>query len=332
MHIVPPEGDVLRGTEPFLRAIIEEPDEDTHRLVFADWLEEHGRAPRAEFIRVQVELACLPPDHPRRSALLSREKDLLTEYGERWAAPLWSLVSEWVYRRGFIEVVEIGPVCSVATHLLKDLVTGAPVRHVRFYEFVNRPRLAEALEHLAGVSTLEIEAVQIKNNKDRQALREILTSPHLSRLTTLHVLGDGSENGRIDNKTAELAFNSPHLSNLRELALYEWTEGMMDPHVRALAKSPHLPRLESLDLRDAYLAPAVWRALAKSPHRSALRKLCLNRARVTGQHFGPLQGSGAIHETLEARFGADGLDFDSEHTCWEGQKWTQRALVSDTGY
>jgi len=36
MHIVPPEGDVLRGTEPFLRGIIEEPDEDTHRLVFAD--------------------------------------------------------------------------------------------------------------------------------------------------------------------------------------------------------------------------------------------------------------------------------------------------------
>jgi uncharacterized protein (TIGR02996 family) len=40
----------------FLSAILAEPEEDTHRLVFADWLEEHGGdAPRANFIRAQVQ-------------------------------------------------------------------------------------------------------------------------------------------------------------------------------------------------------------------------------------------------------------------------------------
>lgn len=38
-------------------AIAAHPDEDTPRLVYADWLQEHDQPERAEFIRVQVELA-----------------------------------------------------------------------------------------------------------------------------------------------------------------------------------------------------------------------------------------------------------------------------------
>lgn len=40
-----------------LAAIRQFPDADTPRLVFADWLDEHGESERAEFIRVQIELA-----------------------------------------------------------------------------------------------------------------------------------------------------------------------------------------------------------------------------------------------------------------------------------
>ncbi len=42
-----------------LRAILDNPAEDTPRLVFADWLEENGQGERAEFIRVQCEIARL---------------------------------------------------------------------------------------------------------------------------------------------------------------------------------------------------------------------------------------------------------------------------------
>ena len=41
----------------FLEAICATPQDDTPRLVYADWLDEHGDPARAEFIRVQVELA-----------------------------------------------------------------------------------------------------------------------------------------------------------------------------------------------------------------------------------------------------------------------------------
>lgn len=44
----------------FLAAICAEPGDDTRRLAFADWLDEHDQPDRAEFIRVQIELAKFP--------------------------------------------------------------------------------------------------------------------------------------------------------------------------------------------------------------------------------------------------------------------------------
>ncbi len=45
--------------DAFMAAILAAPDDDLPRLVFADWLDEHGEPERAEFIRVQCELARL---------------------------------------------------------------------------------------------------------------------------------------------------------------------------------------------------------------------------------------------------------------------------------
>lgn len=81
--------------DELLRTIIEFPDDDTPRLVFADWLDEHGDPERAEFIRVQCELArlqrdakviqpseatvFLPPAERRAKELYVREMGLLLE-------------------------------------------------------------------------------------------------------------------------------------------------------------------------------------------------------------------------------------------------------------
>ncbi len=45
----------MTDRDALLRAIINHPDEDTPRLVYADWLDEHGEAKRAACIRAQVE-------------------------------------------------------------------------------------------------------------------------------------------------------------------------------------------------------------------------------------------------------------------------------------
>src|SRR5262249_7676147 len=70
----------------FLADVAEHPDDDAPRLVYADWLEDNGDPDRAEFIRVQVELARprLRGGSKRRRELQKREKNLFDEHGTRW--------------------------------------------------------------------------------------------------------------------------------------------------------------------------------------------------------------------------------------------------------
>lgn len=86
-----------------LRTIIDDPESDTPRLVFADWLDEHGEPERAEFIRVQIELARIDSEGGKEFAkyglesvksitinaatesLRYREKELLRPNANRWA-------------------------------------------------------------------------------------------------------------------------------------------------------------------------------------------------------------------------------------------------------
>src|SRR5262245_33314555 len=71
------DGDAL------FRAICEQPWEDTPRLMNADWLQEHGDAERAEFIRLMVELA-RSNDETRQGELRTRAEQLHKEAYGRW--------------------------------------------------------------------------------------------------------------------------------------------------------------------------------------------------------------------------------------------------------
>jgi uncharacterized protein (TIGR02996 family) len=93
----------------FLRDICEHPDDDTPRLVYADWLEDHAGEPdRAEFIRLQIRLANLTDDDPARPELVARERVLLQTHGREWVDALprlvgasWTEAFVWPFRRGF---------------------------------------------------------------------------------------------------------------------------------------------------------------------------------------------------------------------------------------
>lgn len=49
---------------PFLRALVENPTDETVRLVYADWLEEQGDV-RGEYLRLEYQLSLLPPGDPQ---------------------------------------------------------------------------------------------------------------------------------------------------------------------------------------------------------------------------------------------------------------------------
>src|SRR5262245_52295889 len=81
-----------------LQAIRNHPDEDTPRLMYADWLDEHGDRDRAEFIRCQIEVARLPLLDPRRPAVMHRAVKLLSDNVGKWVAPFapadWNVPTE----------------------------------------------------------------------------------------------------------------------------------------------------------------------------------------------------------------------------------------------
>ena len=58
--------------EALIRAIEADPASDLPRLVYADWLDESGREPFADFLRTELELAKLPLDSPDAPPLRER--------------------------------------------------------------------------------------------------------------------------------------------------------------------------------------------------------------------------------------------------------------------
>lgn len=144
MTTTDPEGLAL------LRAILMHPAEDTPRLVYADWLQEHGDQPRAEFVRVQCRIAGL---HDANGELKCQKCERWTSwhvYTPRCRGAVCKMrqreyytsrrfcVWDWcrgipagsypVYRRGFVAEVS----CSLAAFMqhAKALFSAHPIERV----------------------------------------------------------------------------------------------------------------------------------------------------------------------------------------------------------
>jgi uncharacterized protein (TIGR02996 family) len=102
-----------------LDAILAGPDDTTPRLVFADWLDDHGDAAdreRAEFIRGQIRLAEMNAWDEGAVELAIRCRFLLRAHRNEWLAPLTDVPTEswfWddrhIFARGFPERLEMAP-------------------------------------------------------------------------------------------------------------------------------------------------------------------------------------------------------------------------------
>src|SRR5262249_36337098 len=81
------------------------PEDDSPRLVLADWLEEHSDAVRAEFIRLQCQLApgAPPLESRKRKEQERRCQFLLSHHGGAWLGPLWQFwLSPLIWHRGLL--------------------------------------------------------------------------------------------------------------------------------------------------------------------------------------------------------------------------------------
>src|SRR5439155_25280739 len=88
----------------------------------------HASVERAEFIRVQIELAKLPNVDNRRPALEQRVTELLARNESEWLKPIRDCVVSWTFHRGFIAEVTV-TVDMYKEHTF-ELLNLAPIRRV----------------------------------------------------------------------------------------------------------------------------------------------------------------------------------------------------------
>jgi uncharacterized protein (TIGR02996 family) len=86
----------------FLQSIARQRDDNAAHLVFADWLEERGESPCAEFIRVQCELASSILPKKRQHTLRARERQLLDAHRHEWCQAFGLPIEEVHFERGLI--------------------------------------------------------------------------------------------------------------------------------------------------------------------------------------------------------------------------------------
>lgn len=212
----------------FLRAICDRPDDDDPRLVYADWLDERGD-PRGEFIRLQIELARLLPDHPHRPPLERRQAELRRAHDSRWRAELPELPGlVWgSFSRGFVG--------SVVAHSTAAFLSQAP-----------------ALFAAAPMQRLRVFGL------DTAALDAAFSATALRRLRELELGGN-----LLRDFGAQALAECPHLGNITALELHRCEIG--DLGAQALANTRGLPRLTRLGLAHNDLGPVAVRALLLAP-------------------------------------------------------------------
>jgi uncharacterized protein (TIGR02996 family) len=284
-----------------LARVLEAPDDDAVRLVYADWLMEQ-RDPRGEFISLQCALARRSLDPQRREEYRGRTEQLRAEHEDEWAAAA-TIAEERFFRRGFIDEVR-GPAKAFLAGA-EELFQVEPIRRLGLTGLSKElARKLAAATYLARVTHLTLQgtfgdsgtaelsrsphftsivSLNLGPKIGPRGAASLATSPHLDRVVTLsltsNTLGDTgaaalaraplsactalhlSRNEIGDEGAAALA-GGRHLTNLKRLSL-NFNEGITDEGALALAKSPHLTSLQRLEVEGTEIGKAGTKALKK---------------------------------------------------------------------
>lgn len=259
------------GEIAFLQSIHQEPDDDSVRMIYADWLEEQGEVNRAELIRAQCELHTLAPESPKYSYWLDQAEKQLSLNGRKMlqqdVGSSASCIGQFHYDRGFLSYVQ----SSIADFL----------RHGRTW-LEAAPSLALEISYRQDNSFESLsehqEAFMLKELRIPQHdlfdtdLAPLLNIPFQDlrslNLDRNHLGADG----------AQLIASCPSFQNLRTLSLRSNvfnTDGAI-----YLADSTILNNLTALDLSHNHVQDEGLIAILESlPH--TLRSLNISRCDIS---------------------------------------------------
>jgi uncharacterized protein (TIGR02996 family) len=238
--------------DALLAAVLAAPDDDTPRLVYADWLEDAGDVEQAEFIRLHIEHHRRP-----RPELARRADDLLSRHKQTWEIPGIKGVQR--FRRGFVERLEMAAADFIA-HAERIGAT-APVVELR---------LPLATEHLGALATIpwlsRLEALDLTGN--------IGIAGWLSQMVDSLRPTEAVTGGSFTTRLITSLFDGQLLGRLRDLALRNnqfWPSDI--PALAGIVAT--LPRLEALNLSGNPIGDDGIRQLSTLPAFKNLRELVL---------------------------------------------------------
>jgi uncharacterized protein (TIGR02996 family) len=173
--------------DALLRAICEHPDDDTPRLIFADFLEENGDADRAAFVRAQVELARTPAWEP--FAALCRHR-----------RPQWSDGAPWRHTLPPLDFPGLGwPAAAFRRGLGWRVRVAAPMAWVRVAPRVYQSAPVGELYLNTSTSTLDdlrrfaaadwvrfLRVVHLDGASPVEPVRVLCKTPAATGITDLH--------------------------------------------------------------------------------------------------------------------------------------------------
>ncbi|HEY1191794.1 MAG TPA: TIGR02996 domain-containing protein [Gemmata sp.] len=328
-----------------LRSIRDTPDEDTPRLVYADYLDEEGHAARAEFIRVQVKRARLPEYDPQRARLEDREHELLAEHECEWLGVPpddTDELTEWEFERGFVHEVAASPVFMrgpgaglCAAHPVRrwrvmsgDTGTNFPadLREVGQRGWFARleavdlsgwyPDLGETGGFLARSNFERLRELDLTGRGPLDSLPELLEfAPFRDQLKVLRC-GAAGYDGRLD--PVEFVRAMGPSAKLEEFAAPAVMLTADD--LRGLLAAPVFAELRALDLRDNAIGAGGWEAFRTARFR--LRELDISGTQLGGA-LGQLLQCATLSELRRLHLNRAGLDEESVQALAGSKFWSQ---------
>jgi uncharacterized protein (TIGR02996 family) len=227
-----PEADAL------LDAIFDHPDDDTPRLVYADWLQEHGQEDYAQFIRLQCAAA--------REKLWSEEANRLwVEIGRVW----YRLDGEWwpATRERWLLPCRLRNYDD--DHLASPIGLGWRwLDAIHFWRGFLYPKAAVTAEQLLRYALLcpsfgPVSSLRITFNND--ALKEVADLPALRWVQRVEC-SSWAESNYVQPLASALneLLCSRHFRRVKVIDLS--TYSLMEENVSALLTTPNLASVEEL--------------------------------------------------------------------------------------
>ncbi len=164
------------GENEFFNNILEDPENIPLRLVFADWLEEHGQPDRAEFIRIQCE--------PSQSVdAVRRQDELLRRWEDEWREPYDDLPGRLVFRCGMPEGIDIDTDSFLRN--AQELFERLPLLHVQLRNVSRGLDAFLRSEWPSGLRSLSLRGEQLSIEE----VGQLVHAPSLENLIELDLSG-----------------------------------------------------------------------------------------------------------------------------------------------